>query len=101
MDLRFLQTAKAEFWEAASYYEHEQEGLGGDFAREISKRLTGLSATRMRGDRYPRRRANVEPADFRMLSFSKLDPITFSSSQSMHLHREPKSWRGRMFSNEE
>src|SRR5213594_2549606 len=39
MDLRFLETAKAEFWEAVAYYEHEQEGLGGRFAREISKAL--------------------------------------------------------------
>ena len=39
MDLRFLETAKAEFWEAAAYYEHEQEGLGGEFVREVSKAL--------------------------------------------------------------
>src|SRR5438105_14266278 len=39
MDVRFLETAKAEFWEAAAYYEHEQEGLGGEFAREVSKTL--------------------------------------------------------------
>jgi len=36
MNLRFLETAKAEFWEAAAYYEHERQGLGGEFAREIS-----------------------------------------------------------------
>ena len=39
MDLRFVETAKAEFWEAAAFYEHEQEGLGGEFACEISKAL--------------------------------------------------------------
>jgi plasmid stabilization system protein ParE len=39
MNLRFLETAKTEFWEAAAYYEQEREGLGGEFAREISKAI--------------------------------------------------------------
>ncbi len=39
MNLRFLETAKAEFWEAVAYYEQEREGLGGEFAREVSKAL--------------------------------------------------------------
>ena len=66
MDLRFLETAKSEFWEAASYYNDEQEGLGAEFAREVSKALDRII-------RYPnswrpchRGLDNAEPTDFLM-----------------------------------
>ena len=69
MDVRFLETAKAEFWEAAAYYEHEQEGLGASLLAKSPRPSTGLSIIRMHGVRYLRGRDSVEPTDFRMLSF--------------------------------
>ena len=69
MNLRILETAKAEFWEAVAYYEQEREGLGGEFAREISKALDRIVDHPNACVLYLRERDNVALIDFLTLSF--------------------------------
>jgi plasmid stabilization system protein ParE len=101
MDLRFLETAKSEFWEAASYYDDEQEGLGAEFAREVSKALDRII-------RYPNswrplssrtRQCRTHRFPYAIVYQVRSDHVLVVAI--MHLHREPQSWRGRMSSNEE
>ena len=71
MDLRFLETAKAEFWEAVGHYEQERGGLGAEFAREVSKALDRIVCIRIRGVLCRSGRDNVELIDFLMQSSIK------------------------------
>ena len=101
MDVRFLETAKAEFWEAAAYYENEQEGLGREFAREVSKALDRIvdhpNAWRPLSPRTRQCRTHRFP--YALIYQVRSDYVLVVAI--MHLHREPKSWRGRIRSDED
>jgi plasmid stabilization system protein ParE len=96
MKLRFLETAKAEFWEAATRYEQERESLGGEFAREISKALDRITdhpnAWRPLSARTRQCRTHRFP--YAVVYQVKSDHVLVVAI--MHLHREPESWRGRI-----
>ena len=101
MNLRFLETAKAEFWEAAARYGQEREGLGGEFAREISKALDRITdhpnAWRPLSARTRQCRTHRFP--YAVVYQVKSGHVLVVAI--MHLHREPESWRGRIPTREE
>ena len=92
MNLRFLEIAKVEFWKA----EQEGEGLGSEFAREISKTLDRIAdhpnAWRPLSPRTRQCRAHRFP--YAVVYQVKSDHVLVVAI--MHLHREPQSWRGRI-----
>lgn len=101
MDLRFLETAKAEFWEAVGHYEQEREGLGAEFAREVSKALDRIvlypNSWRPLSQRTRQCRTHRFP--YAVVYQVRSDHVVVVAV--MHLHREPRSWKGRMPSHEE
>lgn len=93
MDVRFLEPAKADFWEAASHYERSKKGLGSEFGVEISKALDRIvanpNAWRPLSPRTRQCRAHRFP--YAVVYQVRSDYILVLAI--MHLHREPKSWR--------
>ena len=101
MNLRFVETVKAEFWDAVSYYEAEREGLGRKFAREISKALDRIveNPNAWRPLSPQTRQCRTHRFPYAVVYQTRPDHILILAI--MHLHREPKSWRGRVPSHEQ
>jgi len=101
MDLRFLETAKTEFWEAAAFYEQAEQGLAAKFAREVSRALDRIveypNSWRPLSPRTRQCRTHRFP--YAIVYQVRTDYILVLAI--MHLHREPRSWRGRIPSTEE
>jgi toxin ParE1/3/4 len=82
--------------EAYAWLEHEQEGLGKEFAREVHDALRNLTAhpRRFPGYLQPVRRCIIERFRYVVIYEIKSDYIFIVSI--MHTSRSPGYWRGRV-----
>ena len=96
MRIEFLVAAREEFLNAASYYDSQEEGLGDEFADEVWKTISRIVkhplAWQQISSRTRRCLTNRFPHG--VIYQAKSDSILIIAV--MHLHREPKSWRGRV-----
>lgn len=94
MSLRFDDDARAEFHEAAAYYEEREDGLGSDFVQKV-KDAVGRILNDVRGKK--RRGVHtwrLERFPFRIVYHVRGENVTIVAV--MHMHRDPDYWKGRL-----
>lgn len=96
MKVEFLAEAKGELIDTIKYYNGESEGLGFEFAAEVSRTVLRIfeypTAWTSISKRTRRCRTNRFP--YGIIYQSREDMILVVAV--MHLHRHPYSWRKRL-----
>jgi len=96
MTVEFLQTADREFFDAISYYNTQAEGLGFEFAAEISRTLNRIvefpDAWTLLSARSRRCRTSRFP--YGVIYQIRGSVILVAAIQN--LHRHPDSWKDRL-----
>jgi len=96
MKYSFLEPAKEEFEEAVSYYENQREGLGSDFAQEVSATIARIQNY---PDAWPRLSRNTRYCKTRRFPYGMIYTIRGGEIlivAVMHLHRRPGYWKTRL-----
>jgi plasmid stabilization system protein ParE len=96
MEVTFLEPAEAEFIEAVDYYNSESEGLGYDFAAEVSRTINRIVAYPLAWTPVSKRtrRCRTNRFPYGILYQVREDAIVIVAI--MHLRRSPESWRRRL-----
>jgi toxin ParE1/3/4 len=97
MSLRFHDAARAEFHEAAAWYEEREDGLGIDFVQKV-KDAVGKALT---DSRKKRKRAPRQPRTIRLERFPYRLVYVVRGAETeivavMHLARDPEYWKDRL-----
>jgi ParE-like toxin of type II ParDE toxin-antitoxin system len=96
MEVRFLAPAHEELVEAVGYYDGQRRGLGSRFSEEVKKTIERIL-------QYPEawsklsaktRRCPMNKFPYGVIYQLRGDVLLIVGV--MHLHREPKSWMGRV-----
>jgi hypothetical protein len=96
MEIEFLLPAKIEFTSAVSYYNEQSEGLGYEFAAEISRTLERIvqypDAWTSLSKRTRRCRTNRFP--YGLIYQIRAESLLIVAV--MHLSRNPETWKSRL-----
>jgi plasmid stabilization system protein ParE len=97
MSLRFHEAARAEFHEAAVWYEQRDDGLGLDFVQKVKDAVgKALADSRKRRKRAPRgpRTVKLERFPYRLVYVVRGAETEVVAV--MHLARDPDYWKDRL-----
>lgn len=96
MTLEFLPEAAAEFYEASTYYESQEEGLGARFRDEVLEicRLVVQQPVLWRERSGGYRRVNCPVFPYYIAYFIRGDLIIIAAVANGHRH--PDYWKGRL-----
>ena len=96
MTVEFLQTAEREFFDAINYYNTQAEGLGFEFAAEVSRTISRITefpdAWTLLSARSRRCRTSRFP--YGVIYQIRESVILIVAIQN--LHRHPDSWKDRL-----
>jgi plasmid stabilization system protein ParE len=96
MNFSFLEAAKEELEEAVRYYEERREGLGNEFAQEITSTITRIQN---HPDAWPQLSKIVRCCQTKRFPYGIIYAIRGEEIlilAVMHLHRRPGYWKGRL-----
>lgn len=96
MDIEFLQPAEQELLEAVQYLNHESNGLGYEFAIEVSKALERIEQFPKAWYRLSKRTHRCRVKRFPYSIIYQIKPDIILVVAVMHMHRDPESWRSRV-----
>ena len=97
MSLRFHEAARAEFHEAAAWYEEREEGLGLDFVQKVKDAVgKALADSRKRRKRAPRGPRTVKLERFPYRLVYVVGAAETEVVAVMHLARNPDYWKDRL-----
>jgi len=96
MDVKFSKIAELEFKDAVNYYNEQSEGLGFEFANEVSLTLERIIDF---VDSWPKlsknsRRARTNRFPYGIIYTTEKNEIVIIAV--MHLHRKPDYWKSRI-----
>jgi plasmid stabilization system protein ParE len=97
MSLRFHEAARAEFHEAAAWYEERLEGLDIDFVQKVKDAVgKALANSRKKRKRAPRQPQTIklERFPYRLVYVVRGEETEIVAV--MHLAREPGYWKDRL-----
>jgi toxin ParE1/3/4 len=99
MKIEFLQPAQIEFLEAVVFYNNQSEGLGYEYAAEISRTLERIVRY---PDAWPKiskraRRCRTNRFPYGLIYQVRADTILIIAV--MHLSRNPEIWKSRLHQN--
>ena len=95
LPLAFRAAARAEFQDAAAWYESQRVGLGGDFVDEVQKVLDTVAG---QPDRYPIASGDVREAPvsrFPYCVYYRVKPGRVVVIAVFHTARDPAAWQSR------
>ncbi|MEW6381255.1 MAG: type II toxin-antitoxin system RelE/ParE family toxin [bacterium] len=96
MDVEFLKPAQAELIEAVGYYNAQKEGLGFEFAEEVKETIERIIQYPEAWSLISQRTRRCRTKRFPYGIIYQIRGNTILVIAVMHLHREPRSWRGRV-----
>ncbi len=95
LPLVFRSAARAEFDDAALWYESQRLGLGGDFVAEVQQVLDTIA---VHPDRYPIAAGDVRETPvsrFPYCVYYRVKPDRVVVIAVFHTSRDPSVWQGR------
>jgi plasmid stabilization system protein ParE len=96
MNVEFLEAARAEFIEAAEYYNEKQEGLGLEFSDEVRSTIERIIQYPEAWSPISKRTRRCRTKRFPFAVIYQVRGDTLLIIAIMHLHREPQSWKSRI-----
>ncbi len=96
MVIEFLGPAHLELTEAFAYYDSQERGLGVQFVREVRRTLERIVEFPEAWSPLSKRTRRCRTNKFPYGIVYQVRGETILVVAVMHLHREPKSWRGRL-----
>lgn len=96
MVIEFLAPAQLELKEAVAYYDSQERGLGVQFVREVRRTLERIVEFPEAWSPLSKRTRRCRTNKFPYGIVYQVRGETILVVAVMHLHREPRSWRGRL-----
>lgn len=96
MSLIWNDSARLELLEAASYYGHIDDELGGRFAASVEAALLRLRSNPRMHRRFDGEIRKVRLERFPYAVLYRIEETELHVLALMHLHREPGYWHGRV-----
>jgi plasmid stabilization system protein ParE len=96
MNYSFLEAAKEELEEAVRYYEEQREGLGSEFAQEITTTITRIQEY---PDAWAKISKNARCCRTKRFPYGIIYTVRGEEIlilAVMHLHRKPGYWKKRL-----
>ncbi len=96
MNIQFLEPARAELLDAVSYYNHQRQGLGVEFADEVRLAIQRIIEYPQAWPLVAKRTRRCRTKRFPYGIIYQIRGDTLIIVAVLHLRREPRSWKARI-----